>query len=182
MSDKHRIRPWRRRGAEAVFTHRLFSMEVQQLEAGGDERQAIVLHPTPWVNMIPLRDDGRVILVRQWRFGTAAPSLEVPGGMVDPGEEPLAAAQRELMEETGYRAGVWTRLGAVHPNPAIMSNECSIFLAEELAWIEEPRGDGDEEIVVESAPLEEIPELIRRGEITHSLVIAAFHLLGLRSR
>ncbi|MEE2776244.1 MAG: NUDIX hydrolase [Acidobacteriota bacterium] len=176
------MRPWLRREVEQVFDHPLFSMEQQEVEAGDDRRRVLVMHPTPWVNMIPLRDDGEVVLVRQWRFGTAMPSLEIPGGMVDPGEAPAAASSRELLEETGYGAGKWTELGCVHPNPAIMSNECWIYLAEDLQWIEEPRGDGDEEIDVESVQLDDIPELIRSGEITHSLVLAAFHLLGLARR
>ncbi|MDX1384229.1 MAG: NUDIX hydrolase [Thermoanaerobaculia bacterium] len=182
MSRDPRVRPWARREAERVFSHPLFTMERQRVAAGDDERQVVVIHPTPWVNVIPLREDGHVVLVRQWRFGSESPSLEIPGGVVDPGEAPQEAAQRELLEETGYRASRWSRLGAVHPNPAIMSNECTFFLAEGLEWVEEPRGDGDEEIVVESAPLADVHGWIRSGEITHALVVAAFHYLSLRDR
>ena len=130
--------------------------------------------------MIPIRDDGQVVLVRQWRFGMAAPTLEIPGGVVEPGETAHEAAKREMQEDTGYRAARWTPRGTVRPNPAFMSSECSMFLAEGLEWIEPPRGDGDEEIEVKSGPLASIPGLIRDGRITHSLVIIAFHLLSLR--
>ena len=174
------VRPWRRVGGEVVFDQPLFSVERQEIAAGDDRRQAIVMHPRPWANVIAVRDDGQVILIRQWRYGIAAPTLEIPGGTVDPGEDALAGAQRELLEETGYSGARWTLLGTVHPNPAIMSNECSTFLAEGLEWVEAPRGDGDEEIEVESVPLARIPDLIRDRAITHSLVIAAFHLLSLR--
>ncbi|MDE0222475.1 MAG: NUDIX hydrolase [Spirochaetaceae bacterium] len=174
------VRPWRRVAGEMAFEHPLFKVECQEIAAGEDRRDVVAIHTGNWVNVIPIRDDGQVVLIRQWRFGIAAPTLEIPGGVVDPGESPHEAAQRELLEETGYRAARWTPLGAVHPNPAFMSNECSMFLAEGLEWVETPRGDGDEEIDVDSAPLASIPDLIRDGRISHSLVIVAFHLLSLR--
>ena len=175
------VRPWRRVAGEIAFEHPLFDVERQEIAADKDRRQVVAIHTGNWVNVIPMRDDGHVVLIRQWRFGIAAPTLEIPGGVVDPGETALEAAKREMLEETGYRAASWTPLGTVHPNPAFMSNECSMFLAEGLEWIETPRGDGDEEIEVDSAPLASIPGLIRDGRITHSLVIVAFHLLSLRS-
>ena len=174
------VRPWRRIAGEMAFEHPLFNVERQEIAAGEDRREVVAIHTGNWVNAIPLLDDGRVVLIRQWRFGIAAPTLEIPGGVVDPGETAIEAAQRELLEETGYRGTRWTPLGAVHPNPAFMSNECSMFLAEGLEWIESPRGDGDEEIEVESASLASIPALICDGSITHSLVIVAFHLLSMR--
>ena len=174
------VRPWRRVAGEMAFEHPLFNVECQEIAAGEDRREVVAIHTGNWVNVIPLLDDGQVVLIRQWRFGIAAPTLEIPGGVVDPGESPHEAAQRELLEETGYRAARWTPLGTVHPNPAFMSNECSMFLAEGLEWVETPRGDGDEEIEVDSAPLASIPDLIRDGRISHSLVIVAFHLLSLR--
>lgn len=129
-----------------------------------------------WVNVIPILPDGQVLLVRQWRFGIAAPTLEIPGGMVDPGEDEATAAVRELMEETGHRAAHWTRLGEVHPNPAFLSNRCGTWLATGLERLGEPLGDGEEEITIATAPLDEIPTMVARGEITHALVIAAFYL------
>lgn len=177
------MRAWRIEGIEELFRHPLLRLERQTLAAGDDRREALVVDTPDWINVIPLDGSGRVVLVRQWRFGVAAPTLEIPGGMVDPGEDHAAAAARELLEETGYRAATWRRLGALHPNPAIQSNRISTWLATDLtppaAAAAGPRGVEGEEIAVETAPLAAIPDLIRDGTITHSLVVAAFYLLGL---
>jgi ADP-ribose diphosphatase len=173
------MRRWQRRSGEKLFQHPLFSLERQRLVAGpGEEREALVLSAPDWVNVVPLLDDGRVVMVRQWRFGIAAPTLEIPGGMVDPGETSIAAAARELFEETGYAAGTVTPLGEVSPNPAILANRCGCFLATGLELRGNPQSGLDEELVVELVPLAEVPERVRAGEIHHALVVAAFYLLG----
>ena len=137
----------------------------------------MVLDAPAWVNIVALDAGRRVLLVRQWRFGIAAPTVEIPGGMVDPGESAREAAERELLEETGYRARRWSELGAVEPNPAFLTNRCTTFLAEELERMGEPTGDGEEEIEVVTVPSREIPRLVASGRITHALVIAALYLL-----
>ena len=135
-------------------------------------------------NVIPLVErsgaEPEVVLVRQWRYAAEAPTLEIPGGIVDPGESPAGAAARELLEETGYRAARVELLGTVHPNPAILANRCSTFLATGLERVGEPEGDGEEHIEVTLVPASALPSLVARGEITHSLVIAAFYLWHVR--
>jgi 8-oxo-dGTP pyrophosphatase MutT (NUDIX family) len=171
------VRSWRRRTSETLFRHRLFELR-RELHASADERQreALVLEAPRWVNVVPVLPDGRVVLVRQWRFGIGAPTLELPGGMVEPGEEPALAAARELVEETGYRAGALELLGEVEPNPAFLSNRCATYLATGLVRVGDPEGDGEEEIVVELAAREELPALVATGEIRHALVVAALYL------
>ncbi len=80
------------------------------------------------MNVIALTDREDVVLIRQYRHGIGEVTLEIPGGLMD-ADEPLAAAKRELLEETGYRAEEWIDLGYVHPNPAIQNNRCYTFLA-----------------------------------------------------
>ena len=171
------MRKWKTASAKTVFEHPLLSLQDRQLVAdeGPGERRAIVMQSPDWVNVIPLTDDGQVLLIRQWRYGIEDVTLEIPGGVVEPDEDPAATAARELLEETGYRAARVRRIGMVHPNPAIHNNRTYTYVAEGLERIGPPEGDGEEEIELTSAPLEEIPALIRRGAITHSLVIAAFH-------
>jgi ADP-ribose pyrophosphatase len=130
--------------------------------------------------VIPLTDDGRVVLVRQYRFGTEDFTLEIPGGMCDSDESPLRAAAREMREETGFEARQIVPLGFVHPNPAIQTNRCHSYLARGARRVQDPTPDPFEQIEVDSVPLAEIGRLVREGAITHALVVTAFHLLSLR--
>ncbi|MGE5234043.1 MAG: NUDIX hydrolase [Acidobacteriota bacterium] len=171
------MRRWKQTHVEALFEHRLFRLERHRLAAGEERRESLVLQAPDWVNVVALLPGQDVLLIRQWRFGIQGPTLEIPGGMVDAGESALEAAARELLEETGYRARDWSLLGEVEPNPAFLSNRCTTFLATDLERVGEPLGDGEEEITLETVPLERIPQLIAGGEIRHALVIAAFYHL-----
>ena len=182
---------WRTRGTETLFSHSLFDLERRTLvrtaqagaeggqEAVDEERQALVLGSRDWVHVIPVLPDDRLLLVRQWRYASASFHLELPGGIVEAGEDERVSAERELLEETGYRAGTWRRLGDLDPNPAILDNRLGIWLATDLEWVEEPRGDGDEEIEVLTVPLEEIPRWVERGEIRHALMLSSLYLYQL---
>ncbi len=177
------MRRWIPEARESLFRHALFHLERRRLAAGEERREAMVLEAPDWVNVIPLLDDGRVLLVRQWRYGIGAFTLEIPGGMVDPGEAERDAAARELLEETGYAASRWERLGETHPNPAFLTNRVSTWLATGLERVhpgDRPPGDGQEELSLDAVPLAEIPDLIGSGRITHALVVAGFYFLGLR--
>lgn len=173
------MREWRPLDREELVRHRILTLWRQRLGAGEERREALVVDAPEWVNVVPLTAEGRVLLVRQWRFGVAAQTLEIPGGMVEEGAA-AAAAARELEEETGHRAGTLEPLGVLHPNPAFLSNRLSVFLATDLERLGEPLGDGGEEIELETAPLDRIPDLITSGRISHALVVAAFYLLARR--
>lgn len=177
------VRAWRRSSSEVLFRHPLFELRRDQLEADdAARREALVLEAPLWVNVVPRLTDGRVVLVRQWRFGIGAPTLEIPGGMVEPGENPAAAAARELLEETGYRAARIAPLGEVEPNPAFLANRCLTFLATGLERVGAPEGDGEEELEVVLERLEDLPARVAAGEIRHALVVAALYLHDLAGR
>lgn len=142
----------------------------------GAERPRVIVEAPEWVNIIPITLGDEVVLIRQFRFGAWSQTLEIPGGMVDPGEDPKAAAVRELEEETGYVPGRVIALGGVHPNPAFMTNRCHSFLALGCDQTGTVATDADEDIQLALEPRGKVPELIRSGAITHSLVLCAFFL------
>jgi 8-oxo-dGTP pyrophosphatase MutT (NUDIX family) len=114
-------------------------------------------------------------LIRQYRHGIREITLEIPGGLVEQNDTPETAAIKELHEETGYRESQIVPLGNVHPNPAIQNNACYTFLATNVFLAGNQEQDEKEDIEVLLRPLPEIPRLIREGEITHALVLAAFY-------
>jgi len=170
--------PWRRLGRSRLQHCRVFDLDALRFEppGGGPAESFYRLDAPDWINVIPLTAEGEVLFVRQFRFGTESFTLEIPGGMCDPGEAPLAAARRELREETGFEAGELIDLGFVHPNPAIQTNRCHSFLARELVEKGPPTPDPHEQLELERVALARVPSLIAGREITHALVVAAFHL------
>jgi len=140
---------------------------------------AVVLRSADWVNVIALTPDQRVVLIRQYRFGSELVTLEIPGGIVDPGEDPRAAALRELREETGFVAERVVALGSIAPNPAIQRNRLYSFLAEGCVLASEQAQDPGEDIEVELRPLAEVDGLLASGAIDHALVVVAFQKLAL---
>lgn len=135
-----------------------------------------------WVNVVPITRAGEVVMVRQYRHGSRAFTLEIPGGMVDAGEEPAQAAARELLEETGFRAQRLLSIGEVNPNPALFGNRVHTFLAPEVVRVDRVRNQGLEETSVELVAADRIPERLLRGEIDHALVVAALYWWELHRR
>jgi 8-oxo-dGTP pyrophosphatase MutT (NUDIX family) len=173
-----RLLPWKRLESETVYTCKVFSLRRDRSRSPrtGNDHDFFVLDAGDWVNIVPIRSDGRVVLIRQYRHGVADFTLEVPGGMVDATDpSPLAAARREMIEETGYDSEDVIALGQIHPNPAIQGNRCHTFLARDVERRFEPSFDTTEETEVELVPLAEIPGLVRSGRISHALVVVAFY-------
>jgi 8-oxo-dGTP pyrophosphatase MutT (NUDIX family) len=146
----------------------------------GATKRFSLIEAVDWVNVIALTPDQQVVLIKQFRVGANEVCLEIPGGMVDPGETPAEAAARELAEETGYTAPRWHHLGRVSPNPAIMTNWLYTFLAEEAVQTGPQHLEGSEVIDLHVTTLAECHAAIRDGRIDHALVVAAFAHLAFR--
>jgi len=176
------IRPWKKHGKKVAYDCGFFQIHVHQSSSPltGKKHPFYVLDTRNWVNVVALTEEGKVILVNQFRHGSGKISLEIPGGAVDHRDRsPLQAAKRELLEESGYRAFRWKLLGKTHPNPAILNNTCYFYLAEGARRVSDLKLDEAEELEVVLKEFKEIPRLIRKGRIQHALVVAAFHYLDL---
>lgn len=169
---------------ELVADCRVFRVERVRRQSTRDAQahDFFRIDTADWVNVIALTDADEIIFVRQQRHGTETVSLELPGGMVDAGETPQAAALRELSEETGYAGQETVSLGWVHPNPALQANRCHSFLVTGARLAAQPSPDEHEEFELLLLPRAKLEELVKTGQVTHALMICAFHLLAVSGR
>lgn len=175
------VKPWERLSSELDRSYRIFDLRRERYLSPrtGQPFDAFVIESGDWVNVVALTPEQQVVMVRQFRFGGDKVMLEIPGGIVDPGESPLAAAKRELQEETGYGAERWTPLGSIAPNPAIHRNRLYSFLAEDCQLVGAQVQDEGEDIGVELVLHAEVRRMLAAGEIDHALVAVAFQKLEL---
>jgi len=174
--DPSGLRPWPLQESETLHEFSIYHLRKDKRRSPrtGKVHTFLVLDATDWINVVPVTPEGNIVMVRQFRHGTASFVWEIPGGMVDPADAtPQDAARRELLEETGYEAEGLQLLGVVHPNPAIQNNLCHTFLARNVRPRRTQKLDGSEDIAVQEFAWTDVPRMINEGRITHSLVIAA---------
>ena len=142
-----------------------------------------VIETVNWVNVIALTPAHELVMVEQYRHGSGTVELEIPGGMMDDGDaSPVATGIRELREETGYVGENARDLGRVYPNPAIQNNTCYTILIENCRLTGSVELDSAEDMLTRLVPVRELPELVARGRIQHSLVIVALYYFDLWQR
>ena len=168
---------WEEKGSEALADYGIFrATRKRRLGPHGKEGSFVILDAPDWAVVVPavVRDGKRYILsVRQYRHGSGVASVEFPGGVVEPGEDPAAAAARELLEETGYAAGRVVRLGSCSPNPAFMTNAFHVFAAEDLTLVAEQSLDEHELVDVEEIPEDELYARVGEPPWSHALMATA---------
>ena len=162
LSSEYRVqRPW--------LTAR---KEVLQMPDGRVNPEFYVLEYPSWVNVIARDREGRFVMVRQYRHGLGAMSTELVAGVVEAGEEPEAAARRELMEEAGYGGGRWTLQAVISGNPSTTNNLTYCFLAEDVEHLGSQHLDATESIEPLLLSRDELMHLMMSDEMKQSLMLA----------
>jgi len=177
--------PWEKIRTRLIGDFRIFKLrsDVCRSPRTGEEHDFYVLESVNWVNVIALTPDRQLVMVEQYRFGSGTVELEVPGGMMDPGEtDPVATAIRELREETGYEGENARLLGRIWSNPAILTNRTFTVLIENCRLRHEVNFDGAEDLATRLVPAAEMPRLVAEEKIGHSLVAVALYHFDLWQR
>ena len=179
------IAPWPTTNSERLADYRVFTIRRDHKTSPrtGQPHDFFVLDCPDWVNVIALTRDRQLIMVEQFRHGTNTVELEIPGGVMDPGDEsPIATGIRELREETGYEGEMARRLAGVASNPALFSNTCHTILIEHCTLRHPLELDQTEDVANRLVPVDEIPALVATGRIRHSLVVVALYYFELHRR
>jgi|TARA_B100001971_G_C18159425_1_gene520535 ADP-ribose pyrophosphatase len=161
---------------ERVYQGRLFSFVVEDITLPNDTKtkMAMVRHPGS-AAIVPLREDGNVVMIHQYRHPVRDFLLEIPAGTIEPGESPLDCARRELIEETGLKAKEFIKLTEVHILPAYSDEKTHVYLARKFTSRKQ-RLDQDEILEVVEYPLGEVVDMIGSGVATDALTILSIQM------
>ena len=159
--------------------HQYFTARVDRCERpdGHIVPEYYVVELPPSVCMVPVTQDGMVLMVRQYRHPLGEAILEIPGGFVDPGEDPTRAARRELLEETGYAFEHIELLGKTAANPGLLNNFTHLFLARGGYKAQAQHLDANEEIEIVPLPLETVRGMLFRGRSCNPCTRCAYFML-----
>ena len=179
------IQPWPKVSTKSLGDFRIFTLrsDLKTSPRTGKDHDFFVIDCVNWVNVIAVTPDDQLVMVEQFRHGSETVELEIPGGIMDRTDaSPLATGVRELREETGYEGSDPREIGTVYSNPAIMSNYTFTVLVENCQLKHGVEFDSGEDIVTRLVPVSEIPKLVARGRIRHSLVVVALYHFDLLRR
>ena len=169
---------WREEESELIRSCGIFDLRrARRVSGRGRQGWFYLLEAPDWINVVPVLKDAeggtRFLMVKQFRHGIREVTVEFPAGLVQEGEALEEAARRELLEETGYRAGSLRMIGRIRPNPAFMSNWCYTYTAERLERSEEQNLDELEELEVLTVPVPELVSGIGTGVYCNSMTFIA---------
>lgn len=154
--------------------------EHVRLASGQEIEDFYVIDMSDWAAVLCVTATNEIVLVRQYRHGVAQESIELPAGALEPGEDPDAAAARELLEETGYSSQRWSRIAVLATDPSRQTAHAHFYCALDAVRVRAPELDEGEELTVQLVSPAALFELIERGEITHGMHVAAILLAARR--
>lgn len=169
------MKPWQVLENKLLVSERWLELREQRVRlANGHEIERFHLIQAPdWASVLCVTHASEVVLVRQYRHGIAAPSLELPAGVVEPGEAPLLAAQRELAEETGYQSDDWVSIYSVSTEPARHTTRAHFFCARGARPTRAPAPEASEVLEQVKVPLADLARLATEGGIVHGVHVGA---------
>lgn len=175
MSDMPK---WELIRSEPVDDLKLFRARFDYMKnpRNGLSQRMVVLESSDAANIVAITKDEQMIFVKQYRVGIHAETLELPGGIVDPGEDHTTAAQRELREETGYTGGTWSYLGKIASNPVFMNNYTHHYFTENVMLTDTLKLDEGEAVDVVTMPIVEVFQRWRQGDFDHPHTVNALLL------
>ena len=179
------IRPWEKVGSKQLGDYRIFTVRSDEKISPrtGQQHDFYIIDCVGWVNVIAMTPNRELVMVEQYRHGSNTVELEIPGGIMDAGENsPLETGVRELREETGYEGDQSRLLGEVFANPAIMSNTCFTVLIENCVLKHAVEFDSGEDLMTRLVPIADLPGLVATGKIKHPLVVVALYYFDLWQR
>jgi ADP-ribose pyrophosphatase len=169
--------------SKLVFHGKVFDVKIDEItynESGNNSFRQVAVHPGGAV-IVPVKNDGKIVMISQYRYPHNEILLELPAGKLEKGEDPLICATRELNEETGYSSNKIIKLGKIYTTPGFCDETLHIFLAEELIEGNHAREEGEEGMEVVELTLDEIELKIKIGEIVDAKSICGITLLKLRA-
>lgn len=164
--------------SNVLYNGKVLDLKVDEVEydSGNRGRREVAIHPGG-AAVVPITNSGKLILVTQFRYPIQKVSMEFPAGKLDKGEDPLICAERELEEETGFKAGKFHKLGEIHTTPGYSTEILHLFVAQDLVAGEHKREEGELEMEIFELTINEVEEKIAAGEITDSKTICCvYHL------
>lgn len=170
--------------SEILFKGKVFDLKVDEIEYNGSGNKGIrevAVHPGGAV-VVPVKDDGKIVFVKQFRYPLQKTLIELPAGKLDEGEDPYVCASRELTEETGYTAGEVIKLGKIYTTPGFCTEVLHIYLAKDLTLGEVNREEGEYGMEVLELTQEEIGKKIANGEIVDGKTLSGLLYLNINQK
>jgi 8-oxo-dGTP pyrophosphatase MutT (NUDIX family) len=169
------VKPWQVLESKQLVSERWLQLREDRvrLSNGHEIDRFHVIHAPDWASVLCVTEQSEVVLVRQYRHGIGATSLELPAGVIEPHETPEEAARRELVEETGYEADDWVRIQSVSTEPARHTNQAHFFCARNARLARPASPEETEVLEIVKVPLTDLARLATDGSIVHGVHVGA---------